>query len=209
MIAFIAHHWENVVLTFQWFTYYLKIVSKKCRNFIKTIIWQGFNWVTELCLDYVWFKNHQHCCMNFKWEQPSFLFQCLWLPKPWWLVFVGLIEVSLVYRVLTASTLSLCTEGLINHCEDILAPHKSWVLWETELHQMANRIPCCSPSSHLWVINVHLVVSSNAWCLHYYIKGRIFCVYVNSIYWTASGFIQPDWQFFNTEKEDICNCQYI
>lgn len=151
----------------------------------------------------------QHRCVNFKWEQPSFLFQCLWLPKPWWLVFVGLSEISLVYRVLTASTLSLCIEGLINHCEDILAPHKPRVLWETELHQMVDRIPCCSRSSHLWVINVHLVVLSNAWCLPYYIKGRIFCVYVNSIYWTVSGFIKLGRQFLNTEREDICKYKYI
>lgn len=57
--------------------------------------------------------------------QPSLSFPCFWLPKPWWLVFVSLIELSLVHRVLTASTLSICIEVFINNCVELLAPYKS------------------------------------------------------------------------------------
>ena len=150
----------------------LKLYPKNVKT-LKTILLKALKSVSGLCSDNVLSKNYpwlSALLCQLKWEQPSFLFRCLWLPKPWWLVFVSLIVVSLVYRLPTPSTFSLCAEVLINSCVDILAPRKHWVLWETELNQRANRIPCCSLSSHLWVINVHLVVFSNAWCLPYYIK---------------------------------------
>ena len=120
----------------------------------------------------------QNCCVNSTGNQPSFLFQCLWLPRPWWLAFVDLIEVSRGYRVLTASTLSFCAKVLSTTLWTLHVNLESW----GKLHQRANRIPCYSVSSHSWVINDHLVVFSNAWCLPHDIKWGIFCMNVNSIY---------------------------